>query len=433
MPWTQDHFPLKKYALQEELRICKEKLRQYKEKQKEVDEKSFKMHQQAVDLATKNKVLVERVKKLESAALSPSASSTYLPASSSSSNVATGGSSTTVLDTESIIASQEDEITRLQQRVTLMKKTQRADKLKQERQLKANHEELEQTRTQLEAFYQQLFAKERTIRSLFLQMKKLKRAVQDLSNAQQTNQHMQQMVFGREVRFPNHSPTHNHNQQHHHRSTSHHQLGHVSHASFSSTRSLPFAASKKVTTDRIHDTLRQLGYIPSFTSSGKHLEMPKRDFGDSVSAASGHGIAGEDEKEDEEELPPNLVQGKLIPMPPPSSLSRTVVRSGTPTSRNQFYSPSSRENSRREGLEIALGIERDGGDPGQNDDEHGRDETLDDFGTRGFEESDLEDEDDDVERGEFANQDDGEEYEAGLRQSRSEKDEQEAVDDDELS
>lgn len=424
---TQDNFPLKKYALQEELRICKERLHQYKEKQKDVDEKAFKMHQQAVDLATKNKALVERVKKLEAAAaLSPSASSACLSVSSSYIRPC-GGNNTTLLDTESIIASQEDEITRLQQRVALMKKTQRADRFKHERLLKANHDELEQTRTQLEVFYQQLFTKEKTIRSLFLQMKKLKRAVQDLSNAQQTNQHMQQMVFGREVRFPNHSPTHNHNhanQQHHRSSTSHHQLGHSNHTTTSSTPSLPFAATKKVTTDRIHDTLRQLGYIPAFTSSGKHLEMPKRDFGESLSGAGGGGNVGEDE----EELPPNLVQGKLMPMPPPSNLSRNAVRNGTPTSRNQFYSASSRENSRREMLETALDIERDGGDPGQEDaDGNGCGDALDDFGTRGFEESDLEDED----REELANQDGGE-YEGVLQQSRSDEDEQEAVDDDEL-
>lgn len=133
----------------------------------------------------------------------------------------------------------------------------------------------------------------------------------------------------------------------------------------------------------------------------------------------GNGVIGEEE-EDEEELPPNVVQGKLIPCPPPLSVSRSAVRNGTPMSRNQFYSPSSRESS-RETLETALDIERDdGGALGQGD--GGRDEAaLDDFGTRGFEERDLED-DVDGEREEFPNE--GRDFEIGPRQSRSE-DEQE--------
>uniref|UniRef100_K3WEW0 Uncharacterized protein n=1 Tax=Globisporangium ultimum (strain ATCC 200006 / CBS 805.95 / DAOM BR144) TaxID=431595 RepID=K3WEW0_GLOUD len=162
-----------------------------------MDEKAFKLHQQTVDFGAKNKMLADKIKYLEQNAALPSPSSASTSDLPPSFPVVAASSQ----DVEAIIASQEDEITRLRQRVALMKKTQRSDKTKHEKQIKASQDELEQSRTQLETFYQQLFAKEKTIRSLFLQMKKLKRAVQDLMNAQQTNHHMQQMVFGRELRF----------------------------------------------------------------------------------------------------------------------------------------------------------------------------------------------------------------------------------------
>ncbi|TYZ59675.1 hypothetical protein PybrP1_011336 [[Pythium] brassicae (nom. inval.)] len=277
--------PMKKHALQEELRVCKESLRRRKEQQKGADEKMLKVHQHSVDLAAKNKTLLER----------------------------------------SIVASQEDEITRLQQRVALMKKAQRSDKVKQDRRLQASQAETEQARQQLDRFHQQLFAKEKTIRGLFLQMKGLKRAVQDLTNTQQTNLYMQQMVLGREGRFvTQHSPRRQN--QHPHRASQQQLRQHSpSHLHSSSTQALPLAPPhRREPPNRVYRTLQQLGYVPSFASQ-------------SLCKPVGSSVDGEEEgekEEEEEELPPNCVQGKLLPGPPPSSAARRALESGGRTPRS---------------------------------------------------------------------------------------------------
>ncbi|KAF1327088.1 hypothetical protein FI667_g7886, partial [Globisporangium splendens] len=339
----------KKYELQEELRVCKERIRHYKEKQKEMDEKSFKLRQQTVDFGSKNKMLIEKIKHLEqnTAPLSPSAS--FASTSCLPQSFAANGTLPSQ-DVEAIIASQEDEITRLQQHVALMKKTQRSDKSKYEKQIKASQDELEQSRAQLEALYQQLFVKEKTIRSLFLQMKKLKRAVQDLMNAQQTNHHMQQMIFGRELRFSHHSPNHHTQRQQHGGSSS--SNGHHLHPS-SSTQNLPVTRPKRAAVERIHDTLKQLGYVPTFKTTGNPGKLEK--YGDHADGGTTgkHGGANHgagriendrqgEEDDDGEELPPNCIQGRLIPCPTPSSADRKALRGGA---RPQLHAPPSSRKS----------------------------------------------------------------------------------------
>lgn len=311
------------------------------------------MHQQTVDLAAKNKALSEKIRKLEHA-VSASSSTSCLPPSFAGSSAQ---------DVEAIIASQEDEISRLQQRVALMKKTHRSESSKHERQLKASRDEVEQTRAQLDTFYQQLFAKEKAVRSLFLQMKILKRAVQDLVNAQQTNHHMQQLIFGREARFSHRSPHHRSQQQHHWSNSS-------SHLHQPPPQNYPLGLPKRAAADRIHDTLKQLGYVPTFNASGNHGHV-KSEAGENRTGGGDDGIGEneDDTTEDEVELPSNCVQGKLIPCPPPSSADRKALRGGTGSSRTQIYwTSSSSKNSDVDGDgEVARSMEHASGEPLHDD------------------------------------------------------------------
>jgi len=63
--YTQEQFPNKHHSALEELRVCKEKLRMHKEKEKLSEERTAKLHQQVVDLTSKNKNLLEKVRSHE--------------------------------------------------------------------------------------------------------------------------------------------------------------------------------------------------------------------------------------------------------------------------------------------------------------------------------------------------------------------------------
>ncbi|TMW63180.1 hypothetical protein Poli38472_002121 [Pythium oligandrum] len=184
---SAEKYPQKRQAMRDELRACREQLRQFKEKHQTTEERSNRAHQQIVDLTVKNKTLTERIRQLES---SLTASTRALSAHS-----VLGGQ-----DAEAIIASQEDEITRLQHRVDVMKKSIRHDRTKHEKELQASQDELEQTRSTLQDFHRQLFEKEKTIRSQYLQIKHLKRSLKDVMSGVGTNQHLQQYMIERGVR-----------------------------------------------------------------------------------------------------------------------------------------------------------------------------------------------------------------------------------------
>ncbi|RLN88352.1 hypothetical protein BBJ28_00000680 [Nothophytophthora sp. Chile5] len=295
---AKDNFPQKQRALLDELRVCKEKIKTFKEQQRTTDEKSSKMHQKTIALAAKNKELAEKVRQLEGTTGLPNA----LTPSSPVGSIGEGGASSQ--EVEAIIASQEEAITRLHQRVALMKKAHKADQAKCERLLKASQDEIEQTRDELAAFHQQLFAQERAARNHFLLMKKLKRGVHELAKAQQSSQHFQQFLVGREVRFASKSgsPRRNHSDaQHPH---SQHQLQEVG----------PTLNPGR----RIHDTLRYLGFVMPLPSEPRDSPSPKATI----------------MTEEPIDLPANCVQGKLVPCPPSS-----IVDKGLHTSaRAQFYS-----------------------------------------------------------------------------------------------
>ncbi|RLN92240.1 hypothetical protein BBJ28_00022712, partial [Nothophytophthora sp. Chile5] len=237
---SRENFPQKRRALLDELRVCKEKIKHFKEQQRITDEKSFRMHQKTIDLAAKNKELTEKVRQLEGTTALPNASTPSSPVGS----IGEGGASSQ--EVEAIIASQEEAITRLHQRVALMKRAHKADQAKSERLLKASQDEIEQTRDELAAFHQQLFVQERAARNHFLLMKKLKREVHELAKAQQSSQHFQQFLVGREVRFASKSgsPRRNH----------------------SDTQHQPQEVGPSLNPGRrIHDTLRYLGFVMPLT------------------------------------------------------------------------------------------------------------------------------------------------------------------------
>ncbi|KAJ8562051.1 hypothetical protein ON010_g7625 [Phytophthora cinnamomi] len=292
---SKDNFPSKRRALQEELRVCKERIRQLKEQYRVADEKGFKLRQHSFDLAVKNKGLSEKVKLLEGATASTSLLS---PASSSARiGAAVPMEGTSQEEVQTIIASQEEEITRLHQRVALMKKAHKADQAKYERLLKASQDEIDQTRVAMEEFYQQLFAKERAARDQFLHMKKLKRALHELANTQQTNQRFQPFLTNREVRITNRSNGYRH-----------HQTGQYS----------PQKGPASNPGRWIHEALHHLGFVMPLSSQ----------LDGSTQSATG------DAPENQVDIPENCIQGKLVPFPPPAAIDRGFA---TISTRAQFH------------------------------------------------------------------------------------------------
>ncbi|KAH7477026.1 uncharacterized protein KRP23_7700 [Phytophthora ramorum] len=287
---SKDDFPSKKRALQEELRVCKERIKQLKELYRAADEKGFKLHQQSFDLTVKNKGLSEKVRLLESA----SASSSLLSPALSSNRIGTGASieGTSTEEVQTIISSQEEEITRLHQRVALMKKTHKAEQSKYERLLKSSQDEIERAQAEMEEFYQQLFAKERVARVQFLHMKKLKHALHELALTQQTNQRFQPFLANREMRIANRSNGSQHN-----------QAG-------------PHSPSKGPVLNPgrwIHEALHHLGFVmPLSSEETESTESPTNNTQD-----------------DQTNIPSNCIQGKLVPFPPPSTVGLAAATAST--------------------------------------------------------------------------------------------------------
>lgn len=299
---SKDNFPSKKHALQEELRVCKERIKQLREQYRAADEKGFKLHQQSFDLIVKNKGLSEKVRLLEGATAPTCVLSPVL----STVRVAEGHSipGTSPEEVQAIIASQEEEITRLNHRVALMKKTHRTEQTKYERLLKASQDEIEQTRAEMEEFYQQLFAKERAARSQFLHMKKLKNALHELASTQQTNQRFQPFLANREMRIMNRS-----------NGPRHPQVG-----SNSSHKGPTINAGRWIT-----EALHHLGFVMPLSSQ---LDGSTKSLTENV-------------PEEQVDIPENCIQGRLVPIPP-LSINRVAPTSST---RLQFYnSGSTRSN-----------------------------------------------------------------------------------------
>ncbi|KAG6966364.1 hypothetical protein JG687_00004876 [Phytophthora cactorum] len=327
----QDDFPSKKRALQEELRVCKERIKQLKEQYRVADEKSFKLHQQSFDLSVKNKGLSEKVRLLEGA----TASVCMLSPGPFSARIETGapieGASSEEVQT--ILASQEEEITRLQQRVALMKKRHKAEQAKYERLLKTSQDEIDHTRVEMEQFYQQLFAKERAARVQFLHMKKLKHALHELANTQQTNQRFQPFLANREMRIMNRSNN----------TIRQHQAG---------PRSLqkgPALNAGRWITEALH----HLGFVMPPTSQ----------IDDSIMSST------ENIPEEQVDIPENCIQGRLVPVPP----SSTRFAGGTSTTRSQLFGyNSSTDTTKNNGNMSDVSEESNG----ENSEEEGQTTTV---------------------------------------------------------
>lgn len=244
----------------EELRVYKDRVRRYKEQLKGSEEKANRAHQQAVDLAAKNKELAERLRQREGNSssntdpLSPCATTTSLH----SFGVATPR------DGDAIIASQENEITKLQHRVALLKKVQHSDRIKYERLVKSSEEQVEQTRQQVDALFLQMAAKEKAMRSQFLAIKSLKRSLHEITMAQQSNVYMQQFLVGRDGRVA--AANHHHSSQ----VSLHQHHQHHNHPSSHSKMPVP----RKATSKRIQDTLCKLGFLPEAHSSPPRHSAP---------------------------------------------------------------------------------------------------------------------------------------------------------------
>lgn len=286
---SQDNIPSKRRALQEELRVCKERIKQLKEQYRVADEKGFKLHQQSFDLAVKNKGLSERVRLLEDA----TTPSSLLLSPPSTVRIGVGAP---VEGVSAIIASQEEDITRLHQRVALIKKAHKAEQAKYERLLKSSKDEIDQTRAEMEEFYKQLFAKERAARVQFLHMKKLKHALHELANTQQTNQRFQPFLANREMRMTNRS-----NGSRHHVGPHSPQKGQIPNPG-----------------RWIHEALHHLGFVMPLAPHDDDAVKPPID----------------NKTDDEANIPENCVKGTLVPSPPPATVGFSRKR-GSRHSYNQ--------------------------------------------------------------------------------------------------
>jgi len=308
--------------------VYKEKVRKLKDARQASDDKLARLHQQVVDLTTKNKVLTDQVRQLEGATASS-------PTHNASSSRLTSHSQ----EMDSIIASQEEEITRLQQRVALMKKAHKAERGKFEKIIKASQEEVVQTRQQLDAFDQQVGQRDKTARAQYLSLKTLKRAVHELALAHQSNRHLEQLLTEREVRYANGRSPRMHSQR------SQHQPQHPRGQPLGGDIGLKHSPSAfHHQSERIYDTLLHLGYVPPLGSSGQSLHATSRSK--SVLLTSNSELPSIQDADEPAHEDIEFVQGKLMPRPPPSS--PTDGKAGHPrfgmrsnSARTQFYSASS--------------------------------------------------------------------------------------------
>lgn len=331
----QGNFPTERRVLHKQLRVYKEKLRQLKDTRQASDDKLAKLHQQVVDLTSKNKALAEQLRRLEetSSSPAPTASSSRLTSHSQ--------------EVDAIIASQEEEITRLQQRVALMKKAHKAERSKFEKLLKASQKEVEQTRQTLDAFEQQVAQRDKAARAQYLNLKTLKRAVHELALAHQSNQHLEQLLTEREVRYANGRSPRAHGQRHHsHQHPSGRQVGDNNGLNHSSS-------AFHQQSERIYDTLLHLGYVPPLGSPGQDHQAAARSKS-VVSTTNGELSSTRDAEEPEHHeshADVEFVQGKLMPRPPPPSSSdgkagHAPVGLRGNSARAQFYSARSSSSGR---------------------------------------------------------------------------------------
>lgn len=311
----------------------------FKDQRKASDEKLTRLHQQVVDFTTKNKLLQDRVRQLEEAA---TASKSAVVVSGRPVNQAQAQ------EIESVIANQEEEITRLQQRVALMKKTAKADKLKWERLVKTSQDEVELAREQLDAFQQQVFQREKTSRAQFLQLKALKRTANELAMTHQSNHHLQQLLTDRDVRFANGRNPHSHARPVHQIPSP--RQGNIDYSAFAMT-----SPRLRAPGQRLYDTLLHLGYVPSLGRAPGTDEAGGDPTPEVSSTASAENI--------------EFVQGKIMPCPPAPSLDgRKHNFVGSGSGRAQFYTTRSTESLGK--TEVAMEDKNDLGsdiyDPSNN-------------------------------------------------------------------
>lgn len=334
MSACQDNFPTERRSLLDQLRVYKEEVRKLKDARQASDDKLGRLHQQVVDLSTKNKMLTDQVRQLEEATASS-------PTHNASSSHLTSHSQ----EMDSIIASQEEEITRLQHRVALMKKAHKAERGKFEKILKASQEEVEQSRQQLDAFEQQVTQRDKTARAQYLSLKTLKRAVHELALAHQSNRHLEQLLSEREVRYASGRSPRMHGQ----RLQNHppHPRGQPPGGDGGLNHS-PSAFHHQ--SERIYDTLLHLGYVPPLGSSVQSVQATSRSK--SVLLTSNSELSSIHDADEPAHEDTEFVQGKLMPRPPPSS--PTEGKAGHPrfgmrsnSARTQFYSASSARTAER--------------------------------------------------------------------------------------
>lgn len=312
--------------MKEQIRVYKDKVRQLKDARQSSDEKLARLHQQVVDLTTRNKLLIEQLRQVDDISSNPAITI-------STSRLTTQAHNQEI---DTIIASQEEEITRLQQRVALMKKSHKTECTKFEKQLKASHEEVEAARQQMEAFEAQFALREKTSRAQFLSLKTLKRSVHELALANQSNQHLEQLLTKREVRYANGKSPRAHgqrNQPHQHKAT----VGQVGpEGGLSCSDSVNHRH-----TERIYDTLLHLGFVPALTSprqdphqSSDNITPTRKPY----TVELGSSIVPQDIE---------FVQGKLMPRPPPpSDIANARHNPGrTNSARATLYSSHDRRDS----------------------------------------------------------------------------------------
>lgn len=325
----QEDLPRKHSAIVEELRVYKDRVRRYKEQLKVSEEKASRAHQQAVDLAAKNKELAERLRQREGHSSSnPSSARNPLSPCTTTASLHSFGVATP-RDGDAIIASQEDEITKLQHRVALLKKVQHSDRIKYERLVKSSEEQVEQTRQHMDALLLQMTAKEKAMRSQFLAIKTLKRSLHEITMAQQSNVYMQQFLVGRDGRIA--AASHHHSSQVGlHQLHPHHQHNHQS-----SHAKAPMP--RKATSKRIQDTLWKLGFLPSSHSSPpRHsalVEIDQRSLNDEERRSSGEPTFC---RQDEEIKTPTW--------PRPPEAARNILASGSSRSHLFGLGASGRSN-----------------------------------------------------------------------------------------
>lgn len=155
----KSEWPAKVSSLMADLRVAKERVRKAKDRESKAQELTKKQHEQMMRLAEKNKHLQAQLLEFERSQ----------------------GTSLAEKEKKKLLASWTEEKAKLQHAIDVLERSKMQERTKGERLLRANVNELQKVKKEMEKHRGALAEKEKEIRLQLLQVRKLKRQLRELA------------------------------------------------------------------------------------------------------------------------------------------------------------------------------------------------------------------------------------------------------------